>query len=162
MVVFKKIDENNFEECINLSVFEEQKMFVADNTLSMAQAYLSLTNNYCIPMPYAIYDEDRMIGFIMMAYHTKPEIKDEEELYDEAIYEIWRLMIDKSYQGKGYGRQSMDKAIEYIKTYPCGDAKKIVLSYEPENIGAKHLYESCGFVNTGDELEGEIVSVFDL
>lgn len=162
MILFKKIEDTNFEECMNLSVMEEQKSFVADNRLSMAQAYLALSNDYCMPMPYAIYDEERMIGFIMMAYHKKPERKDEEELFDEPIYEIWRLMIDKNEQGKGYGRKAMEKAIEYIRTYPCGVAKKIVLSYEPENIGAKYLYESCGFVNTGDVFDGEIISVFEL
>ncbi|MFA9464921.1 MAG: GNAT family N-acetyltransferase [Velocimicrobium sp.] len=162
MVEFKKIDESNFEECMKLSVFEEQKKFVAENTLSMAQAYLAYSNNYCIPIPYAIYDEDTSIGFIMMAYHTKPEVFDKDELYDEAIYEIWRLMIDKRYQGKGYGKQSVEKALAYIKTYPCGEAKKIVLSFEPDNLKAKHLYKACGFVETGDVLEEEIVSVYEI
>jgi diamine N-acetyltransferase len=67
-------------------------------------------------------------------------------------------MIDKRYQGKGYGRQGMLKVLEHIRTFPYGKTNIAVLSYEPENIVAKKLYESLGFVETGEIEEGEHVA----
>jgi len=61
-------------------------------------------------------------------------------------------MIDKNYQGKGYGKQSVDKIISEIKTMPYGKADYLYLSYEPENIVCKKLFTSFGFEDTGKKL----------
>ena len=152
MIELKKITDNNFDECIKLETKEEQKSYVASNIRSLAQAYVALTNNECVPMPYAIYDEDIMVGFIMLSY-SEPD-----ENNDENTYWVWRLMIDKRYQGKGYGKETMAKALELIRTFPYGKASAIFLSYEPENVVAKALYESFGFVETGKIEYGELVA----
>ena len=55
-------------------------------------------------------------------------------------------MIDKRYQGRGYGRKAMQLALDYMRTFPCGEAENIWLSYEPENEAAKKLYASFGFI----------------
>jgi diamine N-acetyltransferase len=158
MVNFKKITDSNFIECIKLDVTNEQQGFVASNLMSLAEAYLSVSNNYCIPMPYAIYDDDTMVGFIMMSF----EPKGSDELFQEDVYEIWRLMIDKKHQNKGLGKQTMKQALDIIKSFPHGPAKTVVLSYDPHNTVAKHLYESFGFRETGDMDDDEMVSVLKL
>ena len=103
-------------------------------------------------MPYAIYNEDIMVGFIMLSYNEAKEDCDENNYY------IWRLMIGEEYQGKGYGKESMIRALELIKTFPHGKASSVFLSYEPENIVAKTLYASLGFMETGDIEAGELVA----
>jgi hypothetical protein len=40
--------------------------------------------------------------------------------------------------------------------------KNVVISYVPENLGAKKLYASLGFVETGDVFHGELVAVAKL
>ncbi|GKX68204.1 GNAT family N-acetyltransferase [Inconstantimicrobium mannanitabidum] len=80
------------------------------------------------------------------------------ESTDENTYWIWRFMVDKQYQGKGYGRKTMEKVLELIKTFPHGKASSIQLSYEPENIVAKTLYASFGFKETGEIEDGELVA----
>lgn len=152
MIELRKVTFNNFEECIKLEPNEEQKSFVASNISSLAEAYVALTNNECIPMPYAIYDNDVLVGFIMLSYNKA------DEDYDETSYWVWRLMIDKGYQGKGYGREAMVKALELIRTFPHGKASVVFLSYEPENVVAKTLYASLGFVETGKIEYGELVA----
>ncbi len=72
------------------------------------------------------------------------------------------FMIDESQQGKGYGKASLLKAIEMIKTYPHGKADKIYLSYVPGNETGSGLYKSVGFVETGNMDRGEVVMVYDL
>jgi len=60
-------------------------------------------------------------------------------------YFIWRFMIDKRYQGNGYGREAMKLALDFICTFPAGEATYCWLSYEPTNEVAKKLYLSFGF-----------------
>ena len=60
-------------------------------------------------------------------------------------YLIWRFMIDKKYQKKGYGREAMRLALDFIRTFPCGEADYCWLSYEPGNEVARKLYASFGF-----------------
>ena len=37
-------------------------------------------------------------------------------------YNLWRLMIDEKYQNKGYGKEAVKLALEFIKSFPCGKA----------------------------------------
>jgi len=71
-------------------------------------------------------------------------------------------MIDKKFQGKGFGREAVRLALEFIKTWPQGQAEYCALSYEPENTVAKALYESFGFVENGETDGDEIVAVLKL
>jgi diamine N-acetyltransferase len=68
-------------------------------------------------------------------------------------------MIDKKYQGLGYGRIAMEKALELIQTFPYGKAELVVLSYEPENEAARQLYASFGFLETGEMIDDEVWAV---
>lgn len=146
MISLRKITFDNFIECIKLEPKEEQKEYVASNLFSLAEAYIALSNGYSIPMPYAIYDDEA----------------DEDDEDDETVYKIWRLMIDKKYQGRGYGRKAMEKALEIIRTFPYGKAELVVLSYKPENKTAKKLYESLGFKETGEMNDDEVWAVLHL
>jgi len=156
MIELQKITDGNFNECIKLEPYENQKSFVASNLRSLAQAYVALSNKECIPLPYAIYDEEIMVGFIMLSY-SEPDENNEEN-----TYWVWRFMIGKEYQSKGYGKESMGKALELIRTFPCGKASAVFLSYEPENVVAKKLYASIGFVETGKIEAGELVAKLTL
>jgi len=55
MIEFRKITWDNFEECIRLDIFEEQKSFVATNMYSIAQSYVALENDQLPPMTFTIY-----------------------------------------------------------------------------------------------------------
>ena len=77
-------------------------------------------------------------------------------------YNLWRLMIDEKYQNKGYGREAVRLALEFIRTLPCGNAEYCWLSYEPENDVARHLYHSFGFVETGEKDCNELIAVLKL
>ena len=145
MVRLHKINEQNFNECVGLKVKDSQKGFVADNVYSLAQAWL-----HCdIARPFAIYDDDAMVGFIMFDY---------DENDDECG--VWRFMIDEKYQGEGRGKAAMAAALEYIKQNPSFCTAR--LSYEPANAVAEKLYLSFGFIPTGKVIDGEIEMVLKL
>lgn len=158
MIRFEKITDDNYGECIKLDPGENGRKLVAPNVNSLAIAYVCKENNICTPMPFAIYNDENMVGFIMMS----SLIKDQDNDFNEDTYDIWRFMVDKKYQGKGYGREALLKAIDFIKSFPYGPAKTLVLSYLPENEAGRSLYESVGFKATGEIEDGEIVMAYDL
>lgn len=156
MIKLRKITHNNVKECIRLEVAQEQQHFVAANVVSLAQAYVALANDDCVPMPFAVYQDNTMVGFIMFSY-----IKAKDGA-GKGKYYIWRLMIDKRYQKKGYGRQVMERVLEMIRAFPCGDAEEVTLSYEPDNHVARRLYASLGFRERDEMDEDEQVAYLRL
>ena len=72
----------------------------------------------------------------------------------EGNYSLWRMMIDQRHQNRGYGREALRLALEFIRTLPCGKAECCWLSYAPENEAARHLYHEFEFMETG-EMDGE-------
>ena len=43
------------------------------------------------------------------------------------------------------GDQGTDLALDFIRTFPAGEAKYCWLSFEPKNEVARNLYRSLGF-----------------
>ena len=137
-----------------------QKNFVADNTVSMIEAYIAITANGNA-FPFGVYDENTPVGFLMVGYDTDDDWEDAPAIA-KGNYNLWRLMIDKAYQGKGYGKEAVKLALEFIRTFPCGKAEFCWLSYEPENQTAAKLYGSFGFEETGDMDGDERIAVLKL
>lgn len=153
---FKKITWDNFIECIELQVADDQHQFISSNQHALAEAYVATDEGQDI-ITFAIYKDEKMVGFIMMYYD------DGNGNFDFSSYGIFKMMIDKRFQGKGYGKETMKKAIEYIKTFPRGKAKGIELTYKPENTIAKRIYNHFGFIENGDILaSGEVQAVLTL
>ncbi len=86
-----------------------------------------------------------MVGYVMVIYD-----------YDIPEYDIWHMMIDKEYQGRGYGREAMGLVLDYIRTGPFGDSNRVALTCNRDNPVALKLYESMGFAATGNEDDDEI------
>ena len=68
MLTLREITFDNFIECIQLQPKDEQKQFIASNVYSLAEAYVALASGECVPMPYAIYDDETMVGFLLLSY----------------------------------------------------------------------------------------------
>jgi Acetyltransferases len=124
------------------------------------EAYLALAN-HGHALPYGIYSDETLVGFLMIGYGADDEWENPPEIA-KGNYSIWRLMIDRRFQGKGYGKRAVELALEIIRTKPCGDAGYCYLSYEPENRRAKELYRSLGFEETGELDEEELIAVLKL
>lgn len=148
-----KVTWDNYEKVLKLRVTKEQENFVASNGYSLIHAFLSLSEGEPV-YAFAIYKDKTIIGFIQLCYDndwTGEEYEewlksDEYKAYEGKYYYcIWRFMIDKKYQRKGYGREAFKQALDFIKTLPAGPAEYVLLSYEPSNTVAKGLYASFGF-----------------
>ena len=159
MIRFEEITNSNIWKVCTLEPFEDQKDFVAENMQSLAEAYAT-RNEGNNALPLAVYNDNDLIGFVMIGKGTVGN-EDETELIKEN-YCLWRLMIDKKFQGKGLGTKTLHAAIDLIRTFPFGEAKKVWLSYEPENKLAKALYSKYGFVENGEMCGNEVVAVYNL
>lgn len=158
-ITLEKITYKNYIDTIwRLSVFRSQKNFVASNNNSLAEAYVAITNGN-VALPFAICRNNKPIGFLMIGYGANDDdFKDEDQEFFKIAknsYCIWRFMIDKRYQKRGYGRKAMQLALDYIRTFPCGKAELCWLSYEPENEVAKKLYSSFGFIEQPQFYKGK-------
>lgn len=164
MIHLEKINAQNVWDIVALKVSESQENFVAPNETSIIEAYTAIGTG-CTAFPFGIFDDKTPVGFLMIGHNEAAFDELCEDEVPEILrnnYTVWRLMIDEKYQQKGYGREAVRLALEFIRTFPCGKAEYCVLSYEPENIIAKKLYASFGFEETGEIAGGEAIAVLKL
>lgn len=160
MLKLEKINGKNVWDILKLHVFEKQKSFVAGNDISIIEAYTTITGNG-YAFPFGIYEDDTPVGFLMIGYDTD-DYWDDAPSIAKGNYNLWRLMIDSNYQNKGYGKEAVRLALEFIKTFLCGEANYCWLSYEPENEAASQLYRSFGFAETGERDGEELIAILKL
>ena len=140
-----ELTNDNFIGVMNLEVAENQKKFVAPNSVSMAVCHFS---RYATMR--GIFYEDEPVGFVMLA----DPVSGEEEF--NGMYFLWRLMIDKNHQGKGYGQAALKLIMDYVRTRP--DADYLYSSYEPGEHGPEKFYlDKMGFEKTGKMLGDEVM-----
>lgn len=132
MITLQKVTKENLDDVLSLTVDESQRTFVSSNAESLAQAYVYSETAY----PFAVYDDKIIVGFIMMGYYEAKE-----------YYTLWKFMIDKKHQHRGYGRKALELGIQFIKDK--FDAKEVYTGVVPGNDVAKNLYKSIGFKDTG-------------
>ncbi len=143
MILLKEITRNNFWDCIELSVAEDQAEFVTSNAVSIAQ---SKVQPECIPL--AIYDDDLIVGFLMYCIDE-----------DDSEYWIYRMMIDKKHQSRGYGKKALEQLLETIRQDKSHT--KVFLGVHKESVKAVRLYESFGFKFTGQVFGSEHIMRLD-
>jgi diamine N-acetyltransferase len=104
-VRLEDVTAQNWRAVLRLKLADDQQRLLASNAYSIAQSKYDEA-----AQPRAIYAGDRVVGFLM---YDVPEVDD-----DEQHVSIYRFMIDKDHQGKGYGRAALTMAIEEIRQIP--------------------------------------------
>ena len=138
-VSLREITVDTVNQVIQLSdtLTEGQQKLLASNAVSIAQAHF-------LPKawPRAIFANETLVGFLMLHDNS-----------DSGDYFLWRLMIARSHQRKGFGRRAIELLVDYIKTRP--NAVYLCASYVPLDKGLDVFYEKLGFASTGDAGHGE-------
>ncbi len=139
VVTLREVTKDTLDDILELKVKPEQRQFVADNAVSIAEAHFEEKAWF-----RAIYADETPVGFLML--YDDPEATD---------YYLWRFMIDARYQRLGYGDRALQLLIDYVRSRP--DATELLVSYVPAEGSPEPFYRRAGFVDTGQVHDGENV-----
>ena len=135
LLELRKINSDNYEECLNLRTIDTNVDFVDSVAWSLAEAWV----DYDDSRPFAIYADNVMVGFVSM-------------YIGENNPQIINFMIDSRFQKRGYGSAAAKLCIEYL----CNEfnARRISLPVNLENRIAQKFWRSIGFEITDDMEDG--------
>ena len=149
-ITLRNITGDNYFQVLELKISPEQEAakFVSPVVRSLADAWYYRDEG--ITYPKAIYAKEDLVGFIM--YDLDPE---EQQVF------IWRFLIDQAFQGKGYGRQTIEAVVEMAKQQT--QMTKVVADYVDGNEPMKKILLGLGFEETGfDPDNNEHIMVYHL
>ena len=138
-VTLREITAETVRAVCDLAVRDDQRCFVAPNGTSIAEAHFSEHAWF-----RAVHAGDEPVGFLML--YDDPE---------KPEYFLWRFMIDRRHQGKGYGKRAMALLIDHVRTRPKATALLTSAVMQPGT--PQPFYEALGFVATGEVDDGEAV-----
>ncbi|OUV03158.1 MAG: hypothetical protein CBC40_06120 [bacterium TMED80] len=130
MINLREITSKNLKSIIDLNVKEDQKDYVALNSVSIAQGHYSKSAWF-----KGIFYDDRPVGFVMLDL-----IEEENKCF------LWRFMIDREYQGKGFGKIALTQVIDFVRSLNL--YTYIATSYVPAENGAGGFYKNFGFIES--------------
>ena len=149
-ITLRDITGDNYFQVLELKISPEQEAakFVSPVVRSLADAWYYRDEG--ITYPKAIYAKEDLVGFIM--YDLDPE--------SQQVF-IWRFLIDQRYQGKGYGRQTIETVLAMAKEQ--AQMTKVVADYVDGNEPMKKILLNLGFEETGFNKEiNEHIMVYQL
>ncbi len=132
MVHLEPVTKENLEDVLSLRINENQAGYVSTTAESLAQAYVYQKTAF----PFVVYSNREIVGFIMMGYYEAKQ-----------YYTLWKLLIDRDYQHRGYGKAALQQGLLFLKDR--FHVQEIYTGVIPGNTAAKSLYESLGFRETG-------------
>lgn len=142
-ITLRAVTRETYEAVCDLDTAPDQRDFVSTNMWSLVESHY---NPHYVAR--AIFAGDAPVGFIMWV---------PDDAAAPRSVSIWRLMIDKAHQKKGYGRLALERALEDIKRDPA--IERIEICYSPANDVARKLYAGFGFREVGmDKDAGEIIA----
>ena len=106
-----------------------------------------------------MYDGDQLVGFAMISDNI-PQATLHADPTLAGPYFLWRLLIDRRHQRRGYGTATLDAVVAYVRGRPNGDA--LITSAGQGEGTPQPFYERYGFVPTGEIMEGEVVLRLEL
>ena len=136
-IILRPLTRENWEEAAGLAVAEDQAAFITPNVWSIAASRF-----YEALQPMAIYDGATMVGFLMFG----------RDVNDGKLW-LYRFMIDRRYQGRGFGRAALARLIELIRQ--TTEWTEINVGYDPANAVAERLYLGAGFARASVAPWGE-------
>lgn len=133
-IEIRDVDQENWFACTKLQVTDEQR------ALFPSPVVYWLAESRFVPhfTPLAIFLDAALIGFSVYGLDA-----------DDGNYWIIAFLIDRNYQGRGYGRMAMEALIQEIRMrHGC---PRIMLGHRHANMHAERLYAALGFERVGED-----------
>lgn len=127
LIELRRINEDNYQQCCRLKASVEKESFVDSVTYSLAEAWVFYEDT----RPFAIYNDNKMIGFVSM-------------YVGEENYQIVNFLIDDGFQRKGLGTQAAKACVSYLQREYGAD--RISVPVDLRNITAQKFWEKIGFI----------------
>jgi len=121
-----RLNKKNFWHALELSIEDHQNQFVLNTKSSIAMALM-----YESKQAYVQMEGDTCVGLLVLDINKKKE-----------DYNIDIIIIDKRYQGRGYGKHMVKWGVDKLKDT---GARKLTIGVDRTNIGAKKIYMNAGF-----------------
>lgn len=155
----ERINSDNVFDIADLTIADDQADFVAPNQESMALAFGYIMEGKYVEA-FGIYDGETPVGFMMIGHNTV-YFDDCPTVYGHS-YNLWRMMIDKNLQGRGYGKDATKLIIDYILTFPDGEEELLSAAYDEGNAASKNMLLAFGFEPNGETAGPEIMTTLKL
>ena len=134
MIKLTNVTEDNWMEVAALSVKEHQKQYLAPAIGILARGYVYRN---CNARVLVIENDDTIVGVALV-----------REFTDEPLgYDLQQFMIDRKYQGRGYGSSALRSILDLLRREAHFDHVEVCV--KKEDAEAIHLYEKLGFVDSG-------------
>jgi len=148
--------EADRQAALALEVTPAQERFVAGVAESFEDAEREAR---AVPRYWTVNDGDEVVGFVMISDGIPAgRLATDSDLLGP--YFLWRLLIDRRHQRRGYGSAALDAVTDYVRARPNGDA--LLVSAGQGDGSPQPFYERYGFVPTGQIVDGEVVLRLDL
>jgi RimJ/RimL family protein N-acetyltransferase len=129
-----EVNEQNWLDIRNLSVSDSQASFLDSAVGILARGYVYRNNRARV---IGIAADETIVGIAL--------VKDLDE--EPACYDLQQFMIDRRYQGKGFGTEALRlilSELEKERKYDC-----VEVCVKKDDAAALRVYEKAGFVDTG-------------
>jgi len=144
------------EAVVALELIPGQDRFVASVEDSFQDA---IDDARAVPRMWSVNDGGRVVGFAMISDGIPAErLASDRDLMGP--YFLWRLLIDRQEQRRGYGTATLDAIVAYVRTRPGADV--LWVSAGQGEGTPQPFYERYGFVATGEVMDDEVVLRLDL
>ena len=134
MLTLIDVNEENWLEIRRLSVRADQTGFLDSAVGILARGYVYRHDRARV---MGIANDDTVIGVAL--------VRDLDE--EPACYDLQQFMIDRRYQGQGYGTTALRdilSALEKERKYDC-----VEVCVKENDAAARRVYEKVGFIDTG-------------
>ncbi|WP_029187355.1 GNAT family N-acetyltransferase [Streptococcus suis] len=134
MIRLELVNKDNFGAVLQVQLAPEDQRRVASVEYSLAQAWLYREEENILP--YAVRSGQKVIGFLLLSL-----------LAEDKSYYVWRLLIDKDCQNRGYGKEVIRQVIGLAKENPS--CHTVTMNYVIGNHKMRYILEKFGFQSVG-------------
>jgi diamine N-acetyltransferase len=149
-VTLEEITDKNREAVLALRVAPGQQQFVSSVQDSLAEAAECPHAKPWYRAVFASGEPAGPVGFVMVSWNCEPH---PPEIIGPWF--LWKLLIDKRYQGRGYGAAVVRQVTELVR---AEGATELLTSFVPGDDGPAGFYQRLGFAPTGElDDSGEVI-----
>lgn len=144
---FVNVTDKNFEDIFMVWAKFKQWEYVKHHIFDMVNNYVAIVNEQYLPIPFLVYENDNIIGFVQINYDDK-----------KSIFEICKIIVHETEQNRGYGTKILAEVRNWLGIkFEHG---MMAVTYKVINEVAAKLFLNAGF--KGRVVGDEVVATIEL